>query len=451
MVAHTQELIVKLLSNLGSSKEVSQYLKHYASVEQQRFAIIKVGGAIVRDQLDTLASSLTFLTRVGLTPIVIHGAGPQLNAALAEAGIATERKEGLRITTPRVLQVARKVFTEVNLSLVDALEALGTRARPITSGVFEAEQVADDELGLVGQVRAIHREPLRAAVRAGHLPILACLGETADGQILNINADVAARELALDIEPHKIIFLTDTGGLLDASGRVISAINLTEDFAHLMEQPWVAGGMRLKLQELKNLLDALPETSSVSLTAPGHLAKELFTHKGSGTLIRQGERIDTFDSFANVDTTRLQGLLETVFGRALSADYFDKKPAHRVFLSDSYRATAVVTAEPLTVNGETVCMPYLDKFAVTTAAQGAGLGSSLWHRMKDAHPQLFWRSRANNAINTWYFQQSTGSYRNDDWAVFWYGIDDYDTIRACVEHALAMPASLAETTRRSEA
>ncbi|MCA9718315.1 MAG: hypothetical protein KC468_26830, partial [Myxococcales bacterium] len=85
----TRDIIKTLLSNIGSRKEVDQYLTRFASVEKSQFAIIKVGGGILADpeSLEALASSLTFLTHVGLVPIVVHGAGPQLSAALAEAGV----------------------------------------------------------------------------------------------------------------------------------------------------------------------------------------------------------------------------------------------------------------------------------------------------------------------------------------------------------------------------
>ena len=82
-----------MLYNIGSRKEVEQYLQHFSSVESHQFAIIKVGGAVLTDDLDTLASSLTFLHRVGLYPIVVHGAGPQLNELLDKAGIEAKYEE----------------------------------------------------------------------------------------------------------------------------------------------------------------------------------------------------------------------------------------------------------------------------------------------------------------------------------------------------------------------
>jgi len=429
----TQDIIVKLLANIGSKKEVEQYLRHYAGVDSQKFAVVKVSGSILEGSLDSLASSLTFLQRVGLYPIVVHGAGPQLNRAAEAAGIKTERIDGLRVTSPALLEIAREVFQRENLMLADALESYGTRARPILSGVFQARRAADSRLGLVGEVVRVNDAPIRSSITNGHLPILAPLGETPDGQILNVNADVAARELALSVHSHKIIFLTETGGLLDENGLILSAVNLDEDYEDLMQKPWVHSGMRLKIQEISALLRQLPRSSSVSITSPDHLAKELFTHRGAGTLVRIGERVNRFDDFSGIDTERLRSLLELCFGRQLDADYFTKKKPYRIYLADSYRATAIFTYEG---------MPYLDKFAVTTEAQGEGIGGSIWKRIKRDIPQFFWRSRAINPINEWYADKADGSYKTDTWVVYWSGTKDFSEIQSAIERALAMPATL---------
>jgi N-acetyl-gamma-glutamyl-phosphate reductase/acetylglutamate kinase len=138
-ISTEKETIIKLLYNIGSRKEVEQYLRHFSSVESHQFAVIKVGGAVLTDELESLASSLTFLYRVGLYPIVIHGAGPQLNGLLEKAKITPEYHDGIRITDSKTLSIARQVFQDENLKLVESLEKLGTRARPINGGVFEAE------------------------------------------------------------------------------------------------------------------------------------------------------------------------------------------------------------------------------------------------------------------------------------------------------------------------
>src|SRR5690606_20091557 len=128
--------IVRLLSNMASAKEIQQYLKRFSQLDAARFAVVKVGGAILRDELGALVSSLAFLQQVGLTPIVLHGAGPQLDAEMAAAGIEKRSVDGLRFTTPEVLAVVRRIFQQQNLRLVEALQAEGVRATSIQSGVF---------------------------------------------------------------------------------------------------------------------------------------------------------------------------------------------------------------------------------------------------------------------------------------------------------------------------
>lgn len=448
-IRSTQEVITRLLRNIGTRKEVDQYLEQFSGLETKKFAVIKVGGASLAKNLDALASSLSFLAQVGLYPIVVHGAGYQLNEALAQAGIQTARVDGLRVTTPEALEIMRRVFRDENLKLCEALQELGTHARPILNGVFEADVMDQARLGLVGKVTKINFESIEASLRAGALPILACLGETAAGQILNINADIAASALALRLQPYKIVFLTETGGLLDDEGNIMSAVNLVEDYDTIMDEEWVHSGMRLKLQEIKQLLDELPHSSSVSITSPENLTRELFTHRGSGTLIRQGERVRLYEGaeqIRGIDKARLQQLLEDCFGgRKLSPHYFDKKPFYRVYLADSYRATAILTLDP------SMDIPYLDKFAVTQEAQGIGIGASIWQRMLTDNPRIFWRSRADNAINPWYMEKSDGCYKTDKWSVFWCGLDGFDAIKNCVDHALSLPASLKDSLTPSAA
>jgi len=112
---------------------------------------------------------------------------------------------------------------------VSALEKLGTGARPITSGVFTAEYLDKDKYKLVGKITKVDKRPIEAAIRDGVLPILPCLAESADGQILNVKADIAAGELAKELEPMKIVFLNDKGGLFHGvTGEKLDVINLDE-------------------------------------------------------------------------------------------------------------------------------------------------------------------------------------------------------------------------------
>src|SRR5688500_983989 len=428
--------IVRLLSNMASAKEIQQYLERFSQLDAARFAVVKVGGAVLRDELDALVSSLSFLQQVGLTPIVVHGAGPQLDAQMQAAGIDKRTVDNLRVTDAAVLGVVRRVVRQENRRLVEARPAEGVRATSIQSGVFECEFLDPARYGLVGKVVRLDLEGVHAAIKVGSIPVIASLGETGDGQIVNVNADWAANELIKALQPYKIVFLTGTGGLLDGEGRVIDSINLTTEYEHLAAQPWINGGMRVKLDQIKDLLDALPPASSVSITRPEELAKELFTHKGSGTLVRRGERVLRATSWDELDLPRLRVLIESAFGRRLLPDYFDRTRLLRAYVSENYRAAVILTRE----DGET----YLDKFAVLDEAQGEGLGRAVWQVMREETPRLFWRSRRGNPVNAFYFAECDGCIKQPRWKVFWYGIDDLADISRCIEHCRERPATLKE-------
>ncbi|MFT3806412.1 acetylglutamate kinase [Arenimonas sp.] len=426
--------IVRLLSNMASAKEIQLYLKRFSQAGASKFAVVKVGGAVLRDDLDALVSSLSFLQQVGLTPIVVHGGGPQLDEEMQRAGIAKETQDGLRVTRADGLAVVRRVLQRENLRLVEALQAQGVRATSITSGVFESEALDAERYGLVGKVARVHTDAIDAAIGIASIPVIASLGETHGGQILNVNADWAANELVKTLQPYKIVFLTGTGGLLDGEGAVIDSINLSTEYDELLAQPWLHSGMRVKIEQIHDLLMQLPMSSSVSITRPDELAKELFTHRGSGTLVRRGEKIRTFDRWDQLDLDRLKSLVESGFGRRLHADYFETTEPYRIYVSEHYRAALILTLE----NG----IPHLDKFAVSDDAQGEGLGRAAWQVMRADNTRLFWRSRSDNAINDFYFDEADGCLKGERWNVFWYGLEGFDDIRFAVDHCLTRPATL---------
>ncbi len=427
-MAEVRQTVIELLGQLGSSREARQYLKQFASLDESRFAVVKVGGAVLRDDLDEMAAALAFLHRLGLTPIVLHGAGPQLDEAMQAAGVPIEKRDGLRVTTEEVMAIARPVIYKANAAIVDALEARGVRARGIQHGVFNAHLADREKLGLVGQIDSVELDPIRAAVRAGSLPVVACLGESSAGQVMNINADIAARELVWAVKPYKIIFLTGTGGLLDQRGRIISAISISGDYDELISQDWVHSGMQLKLAQIKDMLDRLPGETSVSITSAAKLTRELFTHTGAGTLIRKGERIDWLTEISDGQWQSLEQLLEASFERRLRPDWRPGREILGLLLAESGRAAALMARG---VDG----MPYLDKFVVTPEARGEGLGAALWQVLRARFPELYWRARASNPIAGWYLQQAHASFRQGEWIVHVIGVDDFDRLERLVRDA----------------
>jgi len=425
-----RQIVHELLAQLGSSREARQYLKEFSGTNHARFAVVKVGGGILRDHLDELTSALAFLHRLGLIPVVLHGAGPQLDQALADAGIKTERRDGLRVTTEAVMSVARPLMYKENLRLVEALEDKGVRARGIQHGVFQCSYLDRENLGLVGEVEQVELDAIESAVRGGAVPVLTCLGESPSGQVLNINADIATRDLVWKLQPHKVIFLSPTGGLLDRQDRIISAVSLTNDYEALMQQPWVHSGMRLKLQQINEMLQRLPDSASVSITSAAHLTRELFTYRGAGTLVRKGESINVYEAPDKETLIVLKGLVEKSFQRKLKDGWYEKLNKPLVMLSETGRAAAVITKG---VDG----VPYLEKFIVTSEAQGEGLGAAIWQVVNARYPSLYWRSRNTNPITPWYFQQADSSNRSGHWVVFTMGIENADQRERCVADSLA--------------
>lgn len=432
-IKDTRQTIVQLLSNVSDGKEIHTYLQRFSELDQARFAVIKIGGAILRDRLEETAASLALLHTVGLTPIVIHGGGPQLDEKLERDGIVTEKVDGLRVTTPEVLDAAREIFTAQNIELVEAIRAQGVDAHGLTQGVFDAELADFDRYRLVGEPTSLHLDLIRSIVKSGAIPILTCLGVAPGGQLVNINADSATRILVHEIQPMKIIFLVDSGGLLDGDGHVIDSINLATDYAQLESEGWVHSGMRLKLAEIKRLLDDAPATTSVSITSPSALARELFTHSGDGTLVRKGERIAKLTAKEEVDQGRLTRLIEAAFEQKLLTRWWDEIDLLATYVSESYRAAAVVS--------ELDEFVYLDKFAIDETARGEGLARTVWDHMIKDFPDLVWRSRSDNNFNPFYEKESDGQVTTGRWTIFWNGVTDFDVIGRAVKLLSDMPPS----------
>jgi acetylglutamate kinase len=302
--------------------------------------------------------------------------------------------------------------------------------------VFEAELLNGGELGLVGDPVRARLELVESAARAGAVPVLASLGELDDGRLVNINADAAVRTLVQALQPYKIVFITETGGVLDGQGQIISAINLATDAEELFAQSWLTGGMRLKIEEIQALLLTLPLTSSVSITRPEALAQELFTYGGAGTLVRLGEKLFKATAKSEVDRPRAEALVETAFGRAPTRDWWESLDLAAAYITENYRAAAFVAR----LDG----VGYLDKFAVEGEARGEGLARAVWRRMKADWPKLVWRSRSDNPINEFYFRECDGSMRRGRWIVFWIGFETLEQVHPWAEQVAALPATLEE-------
>lgn len=156
--------------------------------------------------------------------------------------------------------------------------------------------------------------------------------------------------------------------------------------------------------------------------------------KGSGTaIIAQG-------GFDALDRARIKTLLETSFGKSLSAGYLDM-PAGRVYLAGDYLGIAVIK----TLWG----FVYLDKLAVAPVARGNGVGRELWENIKKDFPSLVWRAAPDNPANAWYLRNSDGAARSGEWMVYWYGIEP-NSMDAIIPLAAALPPTLTDGIHQNQ-
>ena len=429
--SYKKDTILKLLSSISSEKEIRKYLDRFSS-DDYRFAVIKVGGAVIQSDLENLVSSLAFLNEVGLRPIIVHGGGPKLSEELNKRKIEFSFLNGQRITTKEVLDVAYEIFSGENKKIVSALNDQNVNAISVIGDIFSCN-IENKDLGYVGQIKETNSNKIKDIISSGGIPVIAPIGYTEENQLVNINGDKATLALAKEIVPDKVIFLSEIGGIFDGNNQLISNINVKDDYHNLMDQEWLHSGMKLKLEQIKLLLDSLPSKSSVSITKPLHLNRELFTDAGFGTLVKAGHQINKLKSL-NVDQINiLVSILESAFKGTLSKSYFENDDKE-FYISECNRSSIVLRSYQ--------DIAYMDKFAVINTARGEGLGNAMWNKMLSEHKKIFWRSRASNAINNFYKNVCDGFQKSDEWNIFWIGINDLDELTACINYAINQPATI---------
>ncbi|KAG9414927.1 hypothetical protein AC1031_008342 [Aphanomyces cochlioides] len=294
VLSGSPEMVKQLLTLMKSEKDIQEYLRVYGTPGIRRTTVVKIGGEVVERELDVLVKSLIFLKEAGLFPIVVHGAGPQMNDELAKEGVEPQYVKGNRVTDKKTLAIAKKVFLAANRKLVNALAHAGVGVRPITSGVFEASIRDEAVYGYVGEVEKIHADAVHSAIEENQIPVLSSLGESFDGQLLNINADIAARELAIALQPYKTIFINAKGGWIE-NGIKLPTIDMSRDYEEMASRDYTGRqGTLLKLNEINLLLNSLPRTSSVVLTSASALSREILSNYSAGTVcVRGGHAVDT--------------------------------------------------------------------------------------------------------------------------------------------------------------
>lgn len=257
------------------------------SARPQR-VLIKLGGTLLDDPASRarIAGELTAASRqVEMT--IVHGGGKQMTRFLTERGVESKFVDGLRVTTPDVVDALLKVFAgSVNHELVASFVAAGARPVGLTgidASLVEAEQLKP-ELGAVGRPVRSNGAVLDVLVAGGFLPVVACVAGDARGNIYNVNADQMAVACAGGFHASKLIFMTDVDGVLDGDKRLLPRLTRA-DCARLIESGVATGGMQAKLN---SAVDALANGIAEVIIAPGArpgLVAELLASDGSGAAV----------------------------------------------------------------------------------------------------------------------------------------------------------------------
>ena len=263
-------------------------------------ALIKLGGTLLdsAELRASLAEQIIAESQRGVQIIVVHGGGKQMTRFLAERGIESRFVNGLRVTTPEIMDAVLKVLAgSVNQELVAALIAAGARAVGLTGvdgGLVEAAQM-DPQLGLVGRVVRTNPALLELLGASGYLPVVACVAGGRDGRMYNVNADQMAAACAAGCRAERLFFLTDIEGVLDAAGSLQAALT-AQDCRRLIADGVATGGMQAKLNAATTALDQGVEQIGIAPGAsPGVLAR-LFAGEPAGTrIIRAHQGVGSHD------------------------------------------------------------------------------------------------------------------------------------------------------------
>jgi acetylglutamate kinase len=263
-----------------------------------RTVVIKYGGHAMADEAlrHAFAEDIVFLRYAGLRPVIVHGGGPQINAALEKHGIESSFTAGLRVTTPEAMEVVRMVLVgQVNRDVVGLINRHGAFAVGMSgedANLFTAERksaIVDGEpvdIGQVGEIVEIQVGAVRSLVADGRIPIISSIARGDDGEIYNVNADTAAAALAVALDASKLIVLTDVEGLYadwPNSDELIALLN-TDELAELL--PDLSAGMVPKMEAcLQAVRGGVPQAHVLDGRLPHSLLLEVFTDEGIGTMV----------------------------------------------------------------------------------------------------------------------------------------------------------------------
>ena len=292
--------------SLARATEVAQVLSEALPYIQKfagRTIVVKYGGNAMTDEdlKASFARDIVLMQAVGMRPIVVHGGGPQIGDLLERLNIESKFIDGMRVTTEETMDVVEMVLGGlVNKEIVSLLNLAGGRAMGLTgkdgqfirakqlkierkSPELEATEIID--IGHVGQVESIDTRALTMLTESNVIPVVAPIGVGADGESYNINADLVAGKLAEVLKAEKLMLLTNTAGVLDGQGQVVTGL-VADEVSTLIDDGTISGGMLPKVGCALSAVNAgVNSAHIVDGRVPHSVLLEIFTDQGVGTQI----------------------------------------------------------------------------------------------------------------------------------------------------------------------
>ena len=287
---------------VGSSALKAQILAEalpYIQRFHDKAIVIKYGGnAMTEPALKAgFARDVVMLKLVGMNPVIVHGGGPQIGDLLKTMGIHSEFRQGMRVTDDKVMNVVEMVLGELNQEIVGLINQHGGRAVGLTGqdGAFiharklllksETNHGEFVDIGLVGEIEKIDPELINLLDSRDFIPVIAPIGVGHEGEAYNINADLVAGKLAETLNAEKLVLMTNTAGVLDKHGNLLTGLSASEIEA-LFADGTIHGGM---LPKIGSALDAVKNGVKSSHIIDGRvehaLLLEVLTNEGVGTMI----------------------------------------------------------------------------------------------------------------------------------------------------------------------
>tara|TARA_B100001057_G_C22750280_1_gene911510 strand:- start:150 stop:1019 length:870 start_codon:yes stop_codon:yes gene_type:complete len=266
---------------------VQKYINKY----KDELIVIKYGGNVLIDRniFNNFIEDISVLNKLGLAIIVVHGGGPRIERKLKKENIKTKFINGLRVTDKKVINIVEEVLIDFNNDIVNSLKKKGSNAVSVNTKINNVISIIPDkeELGYVGIPEKINLDIIKNMLQKKQIPVVAPLGLNSKKETYNINGDTAASAIAKKFKSRRLLLMTNVEGVYDDRKNLISEIK-PFDIENLVKLKIVQGGMIPKIQ---NCIDAVENgvRGVVILDGrkPHSILDEIFSDKGSGTLIRK--------------------------------------------------------------------------------------------------------------------------------------------------------------------